>query len=81
MDPSSSAILEPQFGSPVLSLQLVAILVLGLVTLGVVAINRQLTVRRLRESERAFRGLYDNMGEGVFPASRPDDEHAHPAAP
>jgi diguanylate cyclase (GGDEF)-like protein/PAS domain S-box-containing protein len=66
MDPSSSAILEPQFGSPVLSLQLMAILVLGLVTLGVVAINRQLTVRRLRESERAFRDLYDNIGEGVF---------------
>ena len=66
MDPSSSAILEPQFGSPVLSLQLVAILVLGLVALGVIAINRQLAVRRLRESERAFRDLYDNIGEGVF---------------
>ncbi len=66
MDPSSSAILESQFGNSVVSLPLVAILVIGLAALGVVAINRQLTVRRLRESEQAFRDLYDNIGEGVF---------------
>jgi len=66
MDPSSSAILESQFGNSVPSLQLIAILVLGLAALGVVAINRQLTVRRLRESEQAFRDLYDNIGAGVF---------------
>jgi diguanylate cyclase (GGDEF)-like protein/PAS domain S-box-containing protein len=29
-------------------------------------INRQLTVRRLRQSEQAFRDLYDQISEGVF---------------
>ena len=45
----------------------IALLLLGLcLALGIVALNRQIAVMRLRENERAFRDLYENIKEGVF---------------
>lgn len=66
MDPSLSGILEPQIGNAAPSLQVLALLMLAVVALGIIAVHRQLAVRRLRDSQRAFRDLYDNIGEGVF---------------
>ncbi len=50
----------------ILTIQIVTLLVIILAAVTVILINRQLTVKRLRESERAFRDLYDHVGEGVF---------------
>ncbi|HET7717153.1 MAG TPA: EAL domain-containing protein [Bauldia sp.] len=64
MDPSLSPVIGPVTG--VRSFELLVLLALGLAVLGIVAVNRALTVRRLRESERAFRDLYENVNEGIF---------------
>ncbi len=49
-----------------LSLRIVALLVIAFAGLVIILAQRHLTVKRLRESEKAFRDLYDNIGEGVF---------------
>ena len=66
MDPLASDNLDPLAGYGIPSLEVLLLLLLGLAVLGAVVVNRQITVRRLRQSEQAFRDLYDNIGEGVF---------------
>lgn len=66
MDSSGAATIEAILGNHVLSLQILALFVIIVAALGVILVNRQLTLKRLRESEQAFRDLYDNIGEGVF---------------
>jgi diguanylate cyclase (GGDEF)-like protein/PAS domain S-box-containing protein len=46
--------------------EILALLAVAVAVLIVIAIHRQITVRRLRESERAFRDLYDHVNEGIF---------------
>ena len=45
---------------------ILTLLLLAVIGLAIVAVNRQLAVRQLRDSDRALRDLYDNIGEGVF---------------
>ena len=59
MDPSAPAIPDSLFGNAVPSFAMLALLAVGVAGLGILVINRQLTVRRLRQSEQAFRDLYD----------------------
>ncbi len=66
MDTSRGTALDALLDDHVLSLQIAALFVVLLAALVLIIINRQLTVRRLRESERAFRELYEHIGEGVF---------------
>jgi len=66
MDSSGAATIEAILNDHILSLQILALLVIVVAGLAVILVNRQLTVKRLRESQRAFRDLYDNIGEGVF---------------
>lgn len=66
MGSSGAATIDAILNDHILSLQILALLVIVVAGLAVILVNRQLTVKRLRESQRAFRDLYDNIGEGVF---------------
>ena len=66
MESSWAATISSILDDHILTLQIVALFVVVLAGLALILVNRQLTVKRLRESEKAFRDLYDNIGEGVF---------------
>jgi diguanylate cyclase (GGDEF)-like protein/PAS domain S-box-containing protein len=66
MDPAIPTSLAPSAGSGTLLLELIIILFAACAALVFAVVNRQRTLTRLRQAERTFLQLYQNIDEGVF---------------